>query len=511
MSSWQELYTPHRTQKEFHSIPWGTVHTKLLMAGRRWGKSRASVVEGLATIGEIAKMPFIDPVTKADLTNTLLPPIHVWVVVPTYAQASQLIEEYVAMTPNHMVIREKKKAVTGQEDRTLRLLMQSKKGSLLPGVVRPEAKIEFKSADRDWGLISVGLDFVHVSEAQNVKESAWNVLRPTLKSPGRAGRAVIEGSAPFTPSHWFANMFTTARRLEGYSCSHYTSFENPLLTASDLKKIQEEKEVGSLIEWERQYLARVSSDQGGFFRNIDTQAIAEELPSPIFGRRYVAGLDVGRVDDTVMIVKDAQSRHSVAVLEMRGTSWETQLDRIERFGNEWKPEIITMDSHGMGNDILYEQLSNRGLPLIAQKFSMQEKRNLYENYAGALEQGTTGYPDSWFKLKYQLGSIIFKRTASGGTVLQPEAENGNDDWVDAECMALKGCDPVDIYEKPRYDETVRWNRIPAVRRTEASRKVARKRKKDRRSNFFQKYMDYHYPEAPDADRDVFVEQLAYGS
>lgn len=32
-----------------------------------------------------------------------------------------------------------------------------------------------------------------MAEAQDIKEAAWNKVRPTLNSPGRLGRAIIEG------------------------------------------------------------------------------------------------------------------------------------------------------------------------------------------------------------------------------------------------------------------------------------------------------------------------------
>jgi hypothetical protein len=98
-----------------------------------------------------------------------------------------------------------------------------------------------------------------------------------------------------------------------------------------------------------------------------------------------------------------------------------------------------MDSTGMGGDVLYEEFAMRGLPVIPFKFTLADKYQLFLGYATALQHETVTFPADWEKLADQLDSITAQ--SSGMGYIFKTVGNGHDDWVDAECLALRGCDP----------------------------------------------------------------------
>ena len=126
-------------------------------------------------------------------------------------------------------------------------------------------------------------------------------------------------------------------------------------------------------------------------------------------------------------------------LEYLRTDWQIQIAAIEAECKRWNVTTVTMDSTGMGGDILYEELAMRGLPVIPFKFTSLDKYQLFLTYATALQNQNVTFPAEWIKLADQLDSITAKQSGMG--YIFRTLSGGHDDWVDAECLALRGCDP----------------------------------------------------------------------
>ena len=71
-------YTPSPWQDKLHR---NQAKRKWVWAGRRAGKGRAAIQEAISTILEASKTKFI--VNGNDVTDTLVPDIHIWTVAPT--------------------------------------------------------------------------------------------------------------------------------------------------------------------------------------------------------------------------------------------------------------------------------------------------------------------------------------------------------------------------------------------------------------------------------------------
>ena len=103
-----------------------------------------------------------------------------------------------------------------------------------------------------------------------------------------------------------------------------------------------------------------------------------------------------------------------------------------------------MDSTGLGGkfgeDVLYRELMEEGIPVIGYNFTPQKKYQLFLDYAISLEKETVSFPQNWVKLISQLEDIGHKESANRGHTFYT-VSGKHDDWVDAECLALMACDP----------------------------------------------------------------------
>ena len=469
----QYEYDPHPWQLLMHQ---SIAKMKWVQAGRRAGKTRASLQEDLDQIDLISRKFVQNQRTNKYLTAEkagLIPAIHCWTVAPTKAQMYQVWNEMQAFIPPHLVSRTTPYAEDNrrgggrgsgfkEDDLHVWLTLKDEDGEWLTihrestgkQMKRPRPIIfwELKSANNPDSLQSVGLDFLHITAAQDVSEAAWLKLRPTLMSPGRMGNALIEGIPPESPSHWFARGFKRAmeskpgnRLVAGF---HATYLDNPLLSEDQVEEVEGDKEMMLIEDWERLYMAKQPEGKGAFFQKVNEargRDGCEELLAPRFGRNYVAGLDLGRSNDpTVLVIKDRVTRESVYADEMMHTDWNLQVATIKSTIAYWGVEQVYMDSTGlgglMGRDVLFSELMQENVPVIGYNFSPQRKYQLFLDYAIALQHGSTSFPSSWDKLSNQLLDMAHRETVNRGHHFYAMS-GGHDDWVDAECLALMACDP----------------------------------------------------------------------
>lgn len=433
---------------------------KWLQAGRRGGKTRAALQEVLKGIDELSRewvrLPGQRPQTAE--AAQLIPSIHVWTVAPTKAQMFQVWNEMQAFIPEGMVARSNPYSQgtrggsrgSGFKENALHVWLEFKDrtGKHLRNRPRPIVFWELRSADNSESLQSAGLDFLHVTEAQDIDEVAWNKMRPMISSPGRAGRALIEGIPPRGRAHWFARYYARSERepnsrREAFRWSYE---DNPLMSADQRQEILEDKDVMMEEEWNRLYMAIQPEGAGAFFQKTDVAASATELSRPEPGAVYVAGLDLGRSNDaTVLIIKNRKTRASVHAIELRKTDWVLQKETILSAARYWGLKQIVMDSTGLGGqfarDEMYMELATQGINLTPFNFTPLSKyHDLFVPYRLSLEQGTVTFPASWIKLQEQLQDIQHRETSNRGHVFS-SVSGGHDDWVDAELMALYGCEP----------------------------------------------------------------------
>lgn len=441
-------FDPHVTQLEFLA---SDASTKVLMAGRRWGKTRASAAQVMMWIQEASMTRCFDEEGK-DVTHTLRPPVHVWVVGPNYSQLKTVMEEFAYFIPEHQILRAGYQTVAkGTRQWETRLRLKTERGMRPHGCVRPEVLIEFKSAENYEALQTVGLDVLYLTESQDIKDEALDKVLPTTISPYRSKKVIFEGIPPDSEQHWFARHWNLANRgsTPGTEAFKYKSTDNPHIGPDGLELIASYRDRMTDEAWRRMFFAKQPKGAGAFFRNIFEAARLNAIDyesGPVIGERYVAGLDIGRRNsESVLVVKNSRTRDSVYAEAFGDADWEYQLTKFEEICNNWRVDILHFDGTSCGGDIMDYLLSKTSVPAVPYNFSSQSKSELYNKYAIALEQGLVAFPKEWTMLIKQLQAVRNVSTKQA----KFESDSGLlDDWVDAECLALWVCEN-DVLDEAR--------------------------------------------------------------
>lgn len=418
------IYTPHPGQMLCHASP---AKAKVLEIGRRWGKSRFALFELLRTYQEALDIP---------VPPSVVPPFHAWIVAPAFPQSRQVWNELLSFVPPQLV--------TNVYQDGLYIHLRGSKD-------RPWGLVEIKSAHDPNALQTAGLDFLWVTEAQDVTDAAFEKVLPTTRSAGRLGRAVYEGIPSIHSDHWFWRMCVLAEEgADGYFYHHATSFENPFLTEKDRADIESDQQILRHAAWQRMYLAE-RSESAGYFQNIDACTYGDLLKEPLPGVRYVAGLDLGRKHDpTVLQVFDAARRRLVFHRAWdAGQDWPVQREAVAHLAKEvWRVERLVVDATGMGGDMFCQELMAMGLPVEEFIFTAQSRSNLLDGLAIALERNTVSFPPIPAFLR-QL-RVFQTRKLPSGAMRHDVPDGEHDDEVFAAALGLTACDaPVDVSQETR--------------------------------------------------------------
>ena len=409
-------YSPHEGQIEVHSL---NAKEKWIEAARRWGKSRCALGELEAAYYESLSRS-MDSINKYQLVP---PGFHAWVVAPSYVQGRQAWNELLQLL-NPDWIRE-----INQANMTITLNGISEEVWGL---------IEMKSADNAQALQTVGLDFLWVSEAQDIPNTAAEKLRPTLRQAGRMGRAFYEGIPSLYPEHWFRRGCAAAQRgaYKNHRYFHYTVYQNPLLNEDDVDEVESDKEVMPESAWRRMYLAEFSLS-AGFFSNIEECVSGDLLDSPLPGKNYVAGLDLGVSRDfTVLTVMDADERRVVYHRFWDSESWSQVQQHIVAINEEWGLQRIIADATGMGKAMV-EDLMAYNMPVEGISLQKSIRENVLANLTVAMEHRTIQFPAIPIMMR-QLRAFQHIRMANGNFKAQAPAGE-HDDEVFALALALNAC------------------------------------------------------------------------
>lgn len=427
-----EYYTPHEKQAHVHAQrQWANVI--VLRCARRWGKGRFGFGDLMDVYGQAHKL---------ERPQTLIPPFHAWIVLPTFPQSRQVWNELHGLIPKQWVSE-------WSEGDQMVWLKGSPKWQNRPGL------IEIKSSYDPHALQTVGLDYLWISEAQDVANVAFEKMWPTIRSSKRLGKVLVEGIPSTYPDHFFEKLYGAASRSGSKKRKYFaytaTTFENPLLTDEEKDAIEADKDILSRAAWERYYLAQFSVE-AGFFRGVEENISGELWTEPVPGLTYVAGLDIGRAaDPTVLFILDSQNRRIVYRQEWDSKfSWPYIRESLVALHDTWGFRAFVFDASSLGGVMAKEDLGQTSLPLVPFAIVGAYRQELLERLAGAIERGTLHYPAIPTLLR-QLRAMQQRKMPGGSYRLQvPSGEH--DDDIFALALALTACaepDPIQAEARGR--------------------------------------------------------------
>ncbi len=222
-----------------------------------------------------------------------------------------------------------------------------------------------------------------IDEAAMVRglSEAWNgAIRPTLTD--------YEGGAFFisTPKgmNYFKALFDNGRDPER---GDWASWQLPTTANPRINPAEVEAARLDLPEriFRQEYLAEFVED-ANLFRNVAqcATAVAEGQASP--GRRYVFGVDWGKLNDfTVIVVFDTLFREMVSMDRFNQIDYNVQSERLVNLYNRFKPYSILAERNSMGEPII-DALRARGLPIQGFQTTAISKAQIITQLMLAFEQ-----------------------------------------------------------------------------------------------------------------------------
>jgi len=368
-----ELNKPHDGQR---AVLESDARFKVLMCGRRWGKSlisrNISITEALA--GRITGY-----------------------VTPTYHLAKVFFDDIAKIIPSEI-------ATANKSDLTFKFITGG--------------EIRFFTGERLDNFRGLRLHNVIIDEAAYIPhlQDAWNnAIRPTLTD--------FEGKALFisTPrgKDFFYNLYL--RNSGDWKSFKYTTYDNPFIKVSE---IDDAKSSLPMSAFEQEFMANPSENAANPF---GINFIRQNIKTLSSNNPICYGIDLAKsYDYTVICGLDANG--SVCSFDRFQSDWSTTKAKIRGLANV--PKLI--DATGVGDPIV-EELQREDYLIEGFKFTSQSKQQLMEGLVTSIQQGNVKYPDGIIVDELSIFEYIY--TANG---VKYSAPNGmHDDCVCALALANK--------------------------------------------------------------------------
>jgi len=366
-----ELSEPHINQQRILD---SSSRFRVIMCGRRFGKSELSQIE------------IISEALKGN---------NVAYITPTYKLAKTFFEKLI-------------KIVQFEHNKSDLIIHFPNDGS-----------VEFFTGERLDNLRGRKFHFVVVDEASfipNLEDGWLNSIRPTLTD--------YKGKALFlsTPrgKNYFYQLY--CKQDQDWESFKFTTYDNPYIDADEINDAR--RQLPEAV-FEQEYMANpmenAANPFGSNFINLCTKPL-----SPLEPMYY--GIDLAKsVDWTVIIGLDING--NVAYYNRFQKDWATTKETILTLDRS-KPIII--DSTGVG-DAITEDLQRYFQRMYGFKYTAQSKQQLMELLASTIHKQEIGFPEGFIKSELEVFEYVYTSTG-----VRYNAPSGfHDDCVNALGLANK--------------------------------------------------------------------------
>lgn len=366
-----ELSEPHINQQKILD---SSSRFRVIMCGRRFGKSELSQIE------------IISEALKGN---------QVAYITPTYKLAKTFFEKLI-------------KVVQFEHNKSDLIIYFPNGGS-----------VEFFTGERLDNLRGRKFHFVVVDEASfipNLEDGWLNSIRPTLTD--YKGKALFL-STPRGKNYFYQLYCKQDQDWESYK---FTTYDNPYI---DVDEINDARRQLPEAVFEQEYMANPMENAANPFGNNFINQCTKPISSlePMY-----YGIDLAKsVDWTVIIGLDING--NVAYYNRFQKDWASTKETILTLDRS-KPVII--DSTGVG-DAITEDLQRYFQRMHGFKYTAQSKQQLMELLAQSIHQLQVGFPEGPIKSELEVFEYVY--TATG---VRYNAPSGfHDDCVNALGLAVK--------------------------------------------------------------------------
>ncbi len=346
---------------------------RVIAAHRRWGKNWVCIFDAMRRMRRLAE--------EAE-REQLSPRVVVWFVFPTYILADELWQDLKRMIPAAWIERT-------LESKPMRMEL------------RGDIHISIRSAENPEHLVGAGVDLLYMIEAARIKEGAWEAVRPTLTSSGRAGLAVFNS----TPKgqNWFARIWDRCEDpeetdWEGWRVPAFLDdleTRHPLSVVPNTERILAERAENRQSWWNQEYMAQFVAGEGQVFQDVRSR-IGRPPEEP---QRVVMGVDLAKRTDYTVFSAFEESGRQVSIERMHGISYPQQGERLVGTIARLGARRCVVEANGPGDafiDQLRGQLYEAGVScrIIEMMTTAQTKSAMINALALAFERGEVTLVDN---------------------------------------------------------------------------------------------------------------------
>ncbi len=333
--------------------------------------------------------------------------VNTMIVSPVYSQSRKIfedIERVIAGTP---------------------LLVSSNKSNYEMGLING-SKIVFRSAEKPDNMRGNTNDFLLIDEAAFIRNSVWEeILRPTILVKGRK---VVFASTPKDKGSYLYKLYLNGQDPEKpeYVSINGSSYMNPYISKEDL---DEAKKTMPDEIFQSEIMGQFTEGSGSVFKNIDDYCILPEWRPYQQGKKFWAGIDVGRqVDYSVLTILDDDG-NVVFIYRDNNKPWDTIVNNIVKYLNQYKATaMIEVNSIG---DVIYEQIQKKYKDIHPFITTNQSKQTIIEDLIYQLNIGGLRLPtQTLFNPLYsELNTFTYSYSPQTRRVQYKAIDGAHDDCV----------------------------------------------------------------------------------
>ena len=325
---------PHTGQQ---AVLDSTARFRVLMCGRRFGKSTVSQIEALMTCAEGKRVAYITPTYL--LAKTF------------YAELDKVLPQSVKRNASDLVIE------------------------MNGGLIR---FFTGENLDRMRGM---KFHLCIIDEAAHIPrlEDGWiNAIRPTLTD--YQGRAIFL-STPRGKNYFYSLYLKGLNNEPDWASFKYDTYSNPHIEPAE---VDAARSLMPEVAFRQEYLADPSENSANPFG----MSFIRQCVYPISDRPPAFfGIDLAKAQDWTVII-GLDDAGSVCYLDRFQKDWRQTRETILRL-----PKVPTaIDSTGVG-DPIFEDIAREGHPVIGYKFTSPSKQVLMEGLMSAIHQRKITFPD----------------------------------------------------------------------------------------------------------------------
>ena len=293
-------------------------------------------------------------------------------------------------------------------------------------------------------------DLLILDEYSFMEPDAWELVGMPMLADNDGDAVFI-----FTPNRrnhaYLMYQRAIADETRRWQAWHFTSMDNPYLSASALADLKEDMTDEA---YRQEILAEFLEGEGAVFRNIYAcmHAPLNAKPEDHAGHTLVMGVDWAKQHDyTAISVGCADCHVEVARDRFNKIDYHYQRERVNLLCDKWrvKRALVELNSIGEPN---FEELQRSGLPVIGFQTTAQSKPPLIENLALALEKVEWQFQSDpvWTG---ELEAYERKVSPTTGRSQYSAPEGMYDDTVIARALMLRAATQygVEIVDNPFYD------------------------------------------------------------